>query len=105
MRDVFVTVERNLYLSGNDSRAGHGFNGFMDIGQGDSSYYLQVPGRLALLGHLAEGLEGHSLNEATVLITSNETPIIWAHRETRLLHSLAYRCTTTILDGVGLHET
>jgi choline dehydrogenase len=67
MRDVFVTVERNLYLSGNESRAGHGFNGFMNIGQGNSSYYLQVPGRLALLGHLAESLEGHSLDEATVL--------------------------------------
>lgn len=67
MRDIFVTVERNLYLSGNESKAGHGFDGFMNIGQGDSSYYLQEPGRLALLGHLAESLEGHSLDNATVL--------------------------------------
>lgn len=67
MRDVFVTVERNLYLTTNESKAGHGFDGFMNIGQGDSSYYLQAPGRLALLSHLAESLEGHSLDQATVL--------------------------------------
>lgn len=67
MREIFVTVERNLYLSGNESRAGHGFDGFMNIGQGNSSYYSQVPGRLALLRHLAESLEERSLDESTVL--------------------------------------
>lgn len=67
MRQVFVRVENNHYLSGNDSRLGHGFHGFMDIGLGNSSYYKQAPGRLALLGHLAESLVGHPLDEATVL--------------------------------------
>jgi choline dehydrogenase len=65
MREIFVRIENNLYLSENDS-LGHGFHGFMDISQGNS-YYTQAPGRLALLGHLAESLVGHPLDEAAVL--------------------------------------
>lgn len=67
MRDVFIKIERNLYLRTNESQAGHGFDGFVQTGQGDSSYYLQQPGRLALLSHLAENLVGHPVDQATVL--------------------------------------
>lgn len=37
------------------------------MGQGDSDYYLQEPGRLALLSHLAEDPVGHPLDQAAVL--------------------------------------
>jgi choline dehydrogenase len=67
MREVFVKIEKNLYLQPNESHAGHGFNGFVQMGQGDSSYYLQEPGRLALLSHLAEDLLGHPVDRATAL--------------------------------------
>ncbi len=67
MRKVFTTIEKNLYLRPNESRAGHGFDGFVNLGQGDSNYYLQQPGRLALLSHLAEDLVGHSVDQAAAL--------------------------------------
>lgn len=67
MREVFVKIEKNLYLRANESQAGHGFDGFVQLGQGDSSYYLQVPGRLALLSHIAEDLVGHSVDTAAAL--------------------------------------
>ncbi|KAH7014386.1 uncharacterized protein B0I36DRAFT_299277 [Microdochium trichocladiopsis] len=67
MRDIFVRVERNRYLRGNESRAGHGFDGFMDIGSGDSDFYKTQPGRLALLGQLASDLAGEKLSEEQVL--------------------------------------
>ncbi|KAH6635731.1 hypothetical protein F5144DRAFT_487535 [Chaetomium tenue] len=67
MRKVFVKIEQNLYLRSNESRAGHGFDGFVQMGQGDSNYYLQEPGRLALLSHLAEDLVGHPVDQAAAL--------------------------------------
>ncbi|KAK3328669.1 hypothetical protein B0T19DRAFT_196909 [Cercophora scortea] len=67
MRKIFVKIEKNLYLRPNESRAGHGFNGFVQLGQGDSSYYLQEPGRLALLSHLAADLVGHAVDQPTEL--------------------------------------
>ncbi|KAK1755556.1 oxygen-dependent choline dehydrogenase [Echria macrotheca] len=67
MRDIFVKIEKNLYLRPNESRAGHGFDGFVQTGQGASSYYLQEPGRLALLSHLASDLVGHPVDEAAAL--------------------------------------
>jgi choline dehydrogenase len=67
MRKIFSKVERNLYLRANESKAGHGFDGFVQLGQGDSSYYLQEPGRLALLSHLAEDLVGHPVDQTSAL--------------------------------------
>lgn len=67
MRKIFVKIEKNLYLRPNESRAGHGFDGYVQMGQGDSSYYLQEPGRLALLSHLAEDLVGHAVDQAVAL--------------------------------------
>ncbi|KAK4126802.1 GMC oxidoreductase, partial [Parathielavia appendiculata] len=67
MRKIFVKIEKNLYLRANESKEGHGFDGYLKMGQGDSSYYLQEPGRLALLSHLAEDLVGHAVDEATAL--------------------------------------
>ncbi|KAK3386676.1 hypothetical protein B0H63DRAFT_139620 [Podospora didyma] len=67
MRKIFVTIEKNLYLRPNESTAGHGFNGFVNMGQGDSSYYLQEPGRLALLSHLAKDLVGAEVDQAAAL--------------------------------------
>ncbi|KAJ1323539.1 choline dehydrogenase [Microdochium nivale] len=67
MRDIFVTVERNRYLKGNESTAGHGLDGFMNIGQGDSSFYQTQPGRLAFLGQLASDQAGEQLSEEQVL--------------------------------------
>ncbi|KAK4148468.1 oxygen-dependent choline dehydrogenase [Chaetomidium leptoderma] len=67
MRKIFVKIERNLYRRGNETMAGHGFNGFVEVGQGDSSYYLQQPGRLALLSHVAENLVGHHVDQAAAL--------------------------------------
>ena len=37
MRKIFVKIERNLYLRENESKAGHGFDGFVQVGQGDSA--------------------------------------------------------------------
>lgn len=56
MRKIFMQIENNLYLRPNESTSGHGFSGFVNLGQGDSSYYLSDPGRLALLSHLASDL-------------------------------------------------
>jgi choline dehydrogenase len=67
MRNIFVKIEKNLYLRANESEAGHGFDGFVEMGQGDSSYYLEQPGRLALLSHLAEDLVGHPVDQAAAL--------------------------------------
>ncbi|KAK3686233.1 hypothetical protein B0T22DRAFT_411140 [Podospora appendiculata] len=67
MRKIFVKIEKNLYLRPNESRAGHGFNGYVQLAQGDSSYYLQEPGRLALLSHLAADLVGHPVDQASEL--------------------------------------
>ncbi len=67
MRKIFVKIEKNLYLKPNESTAGHGFNGFVQMGQGDSNYYLQDPGRLALLSHLAADLVGHPVDQAAAL--------------------------------------
>lgn len=67
MRKIFVEIEQNLYLRANDSKAGHGFDGFVKMGQGASSYYLQEPGRLALLSQVAENLVGHPVDQATAL--------------------------------------
>lgn len=67
MRQIFIRIEENLYLRSNESRAGHGFDGFVQMGQGDSDFYLQQPGRLALLSHLAEDLVGHPLDETAAL--------------------------------------
>lgn len=67
MRDIFVKIEKNNYLTANESKAGHGFNGFVQMGQGDSSYYLQEPGRLALLSHVAEDLVGQPVDQAAAL--------------------------------------
>lgn len=58
MRNIFVKIENNLYLRPNESTAGHGFSGPVNLGQGDSSYYLSDPGRLAFLAHLAADLTG-----------------------------------------------
>ncbi|KAK4038883.1 hypothetical protein C8A01DRAFT_37208 [Parachaetomium inaequale] len=35
MRNIFGQAERNLYLRANESKAGHGFNGFVQLGQED----------------------------------------------------------------------
>lgn len=67
MREIFTTVENNRYLRANDSKAGHGFNGFMNIGLGDSDFYKTQPGRLALLGQLASDQAGEKLSEDQVL--------------------------------------
>ncbi|SPO01845.1 related to choline dehydrogenase [Cephalotrichum gorgonifer] len=67
MRKLFVKVERNLYLRPNESTTGHGLDGFVQMGQGDSNFYLQQPGRLALLSHLAEDLVGHPVDQAATL--------------------------------------
>jgi choline dehydrogenase len=67
MRKVFIKIEDNLYLRPNESTAGHGFDGIVQMGQGDSNYYLQDPGRLALLSHLAADLVGHSVDQAAAL--------------------------------------
>jgi choline dehydrogenase len=67
MRKIFMDVEKNLYLRPNESKAGHGFSGFVQTGLGDSDYYLQQPGRLALLQHLAEDLVGHPVDQAAAL--------------------------------------
>ncbi|AEO63927.1 uncharacterized protein THITE_2109539 [Thermothielavioides terrestris NRRL 8126] len=67
MREVFVRIEKNLYLRPNESKAGHGFNGYVEMGQGDSSYYIQQPGRLALLTRVAEDLVGHPVDQAAEL--------------------------------------
>lgn len=56
MRNIFVKIERNLYLQPNESRQGHGFDGFVQTGLGDSNFYLSEPGRLAFLSHLAQDL-------------------------------------------------
>lgn len=67
MRKVFVKIEKNLYLRANESKRGHGLNGFVQLGQGDSNYYLQEPGRLALLSHLAKDLLKRPLDTAATL--------------------------------------
>lgn len=67
MRNIFIKIEKNLYLRANESRAGHGFDGYLQMGQGDSSYYLREPGRLALLTHLAEDLVGHPVSQEEAL--------------------------------------
>lgn len=67
MRKIFVKIEKNLYLRANESRKGHGFDGFVQMGQGDSSYYLQEPGRLALLSHLARDLLKRPVDSAAAL--------------------------------------
>ncbi|KAM7216424.1 oxygen-dependent choline dehydrogenase [Rhypophila decipiens] len=67
MRRVFQTIEKNLYLRPNESTAGHGFDGFLNMGQGDSNYYLSQPGRLALLTQIAEDLTGKEVDEAAIL--------------------------------------
>jgi choline dehydrogenase len=83
MREVFVRIEQNLYLRANESKAGHGFNGFLKMGQGDSSYYLQEPGRLALLSHLAEDLVGHPVDQAAALdFLERDANFLGASRDT-----------------------
>lgn len=67
MRKLFVKIEQNLYLRPNESTAGHGLKGFVQMGQGDSNYYLREPGRLALLSHLAKDLVGHPVDQAAAL--------------------------------------
>lgn len=56
MREVFEKMEKNYYLP--RDTPGHGFDGWMEIDQGASSYYNQAPGRLALLDTLAKSLVG-----------------------------------------------
>ena len=67
MREIFVKIEKNFYLRPNESSAGHGFDGFVEMAQGDSSFYLTEPGRLALLSRLAEDLVGAPVDEAAAL--------------------------------------
>jgi choline dehydrogenase len=82
MREIFVKIEKNLYLRANESRAGHGFDGFVPLGQGDSSYYLQEPGRLALLSHIAADLVGHAVDTAAALdYLERDTNFLGASRD------------------------
>jgi len=67
MREIFVKIEKNLYLKPNESRAGHGFDGFVETGLGDSDFYPTQPGRLALLAKLAEDLTGQPVDTAAAL--------------------------------------
>ena len=67
MRRVFQKIEKNLYLRPNESTAGHGMDGFVNMGQGKSSFYLGEPGRLALLSQLHEDLTGGPVDEAEAL--------------------------------------
>lgn len=67
MREIFVKIEKNLYLKPNESRAGHGFSGFVETGLGDSDFYPTQPGRLALLSKFAEDLTGKPVDEVTAL--------------------------------------
>ena len=67
MRKIFVKIEKNTYLGPNESRAGHGFDGFVELGQGDSDYYLRHPGPRALLSQLAEDLTGRPVDQAAML--------------------------------------
>ncbi|KAK4220547.1 oxygen-dependent choline dehydrogenase [Podospora fimiseda] len=67
MREIFVKIEKNLYLRPDESRDGHGFDGYVETGLGSSSFYTTQPGRLALLSKLAEDLTNQSLDEDSVL--------------------------------------
>lgn len=69
MREIFVKIEKNLYLGPGDSTAntGHGFAGLVEMGQGASSFYQTQPERLALLSHFAEDLTGKPVDEVTAL--------------------------------------
>lgn len=83
MRKIFVKIEKNLYLKDNESKAGHGFDGFLQLGQGDSSYYLQEPGRLALLTQVAEDLLGRSVSQEEALeFLERDANFLGASRDT-----------------------
>lgn len=83
MRKIFEKIEKNNYLLANESKAGHGFNGYVQMGQGDSSYYLTQPGRLALLSQVAEDLLGHPVDEAAALnLLERDGNFLGASRDT-----------------------
>ncbi|KAK4098419.1 GMC oxidoreductase [Parathielavia hyrcaniae] len=83
MRRIFAKIEKNLYLRANESTAGHGFGGYLKMGQGDSDYYLREPGRLAFLTHLAEDLVGHPVDNATALdLLERDGNFLGASRDT-----------------------
>lgn len=65
MRSIFERIERCQYLPTNTS--GHGFNGYVDTSIDSSDFYLQQPGRLALLGQLASSQVGNITSQDELL--------------------------------------
>jgi choline dehydrogenase len=54
MREIFVRIENNHYLTAGAS--GHGFEGYFDTNQGDESIWAGQDDLLAVLGTVSEGL-------------------------------------------------
>ncbi|KAL1798094.1 hypothetical protein ACET3X_002131 [Alternaria dauci] len=51
MRDIFTRIEKNLYLP--PETPGHGFNGYLQLNQGDGSVHLNSPQSSAIFKSLA----------------------------------------------------